>query len=219
MITFTKLAANIWRAFSTDGVPASGAHEPDPADLRQWGLELEAGMKTAPLYLTSVAGSATVVTATSSPLVTAYDAGQVYFLVPATTNTGATTLNVNSLGAKSVRTPDGDALAGGELIAGRVYPLVYDGTNLRMLTWPVLEGSATFNPASLADAAGETTTVTVTGAAVGDYVEVAFSNALQGITVTGWVSATNTVSVRFQNESGGTLDLASGTLRARVSRA
>jgi hypothetical protein len=31
------------------------------------------------------------------------------------------------------------------------------------------------------------------------------------------VSAANTVSVRFQNESGGVLDLASGTLRVRTS--
>lgn len=82
-----------------------------------------------------------------------------------------------------------------------------------------LTGSATFNPASLADAAGETTTVTVTGAVLGDYAEASFSLDLQGITVTAWVSAADTVSVRFQNETGGVLDLASGTLRARVRRA
>lgn len=79
-------------------------------------------------------------------------------------------------------------------------------------------GSATYNPPSLADAAGTTTTVTVTGAALGDRVDVTFSLDLQGITVTGWISAANTVSVRFQNESGGTLDLASGTLTATVRR-
>lgn len=83
----------------------------------------------------------------------------------------------------------------------------------------VLTGSATYNPPSLADGAGATTTVTVTGAALGDYVEgVAFSLDLQGITVTAYVSAADTVSVRFQNESGGLLDLASGTLYVRVRR-
>lgn len=79
-----------------------------------------------------------------------------------------------------------------------------------------LSGTTTFDPASLADGAGATTTVTVTGAALGDIAIASFSLDLQGITVTAWVSATNTVSVRFQNESGGTLDLASGTLRASV---
>ena len=83
-----------------------------------------------------------------------------------------------------------------------------------------LAGSATYDPGNLVDAAGVTTTVTVTGAALGDYVAgVSFSNDLQGITVTGWVSSTDTVSVRFQNETGGALDLASGTLRARVIKA
>lgn len=81
-----------------------------------------------------------------------------------------------------------------------------------------LSGSATYDPPSLADGAGATTTVTVTGAALGDFAEASFSLDLQGITVTAWVSAANTVSVRFQNESGGVLDLASGTLRARVRK-
>lgn len=81
-----------------------------------------------------------------------------------------------------------------------------------------LHGSATFDPTSLADGAGQTTTVTVTGAALGDYVQCSFSLDLQGITVTAWVSSANTVSVRLQNESGGVLDLASGTLRVQVTK-
>jgi hypothetical protein len=82
-----------------------------------------------------------------------------------------------------------------------------------------LTGSAVYDPPSLVDGAGATTTVTVTGAALGDYVEgVSFSLDVQGITLTGWVSAANTVSVRFQNETGGTLDLASGTVRAAVKQ-
>ena len=81
-----------------------------------------------------------------------------------------------------------------------------------------LEGSATFNPGNLADGAGESTTVTVTGAAIGDYAEVAFGVSTQGITVTASVTAADTVTVRFQNETGGALDLASSTLRARVHK-
>ena len=81
------------------------------------------------------------------------------------------------------------------------------------------EGSATYNPANLIDGAGVTTTVTVTGAVLGDAVtELSFSLDLQGITLTAWVSAADTVSVRFQNETGGPIDLASGTLRAAVVR-
>lgn len=80
-----------------------------------------------------------------------------------------------------------------------------------------LTGSATFNPADLADGTGETTTVTVTGAALGDYAVASFSLDLQGLIMTAWVSAADTVSVRFQHEVGGAnINLASGTLRARV---
>lgn len=80
-----------------------------------------------------------------------------------------------------------------------------------------LTGSATYDTASLNDAAGATTTVTVTGAVLGDFVVgVSFGVDLQGITVTAYVSAADTVSVRIQNESGGTLDLASTTIRALV---
>lgn len=92
------------------------------------------------------------------------------------------------------------------------------GALFRGVTSEWVEGSATYDPASLADGVGATTTVTVTGAALGDFVKASFSLDLQGITLTAWVSATNTVSVRFQNETGGVLDLASGTLKARVEK-
>jgi hypothetical protein len=79
-------------------------------------------------------------------------------------------------------------------------------------------GSATFDPANLADGAGETTTVTATGAALGDFASASFSLNTSGITITSWVSAADTVSVRLQNESGGSLDIGSGTLRVRCRR-
>src|SRR6185437_1082668 len=82
----------------------------------------------------------------------------------------------------------------------------------------VLNGSATYDPPSLADGAGTTTTVSVTGALLGDFALASFSLDLQGITVSAYVSSADTVAVRFQNESGGVLALSSGTLRARVWR-
>ncbi len=80
----------------------------------------------------------------------------------------------------------------------------------------VLEGTVVYDPATLADGAGVTTTVTVTGAVLGNMALVSFSLATSGITITAWVSAANTVSVRFQNETGGVLDIGSGTLKAWV---
>lgn len=91
--------------------------------------------------------------------------------------------------------------------------LALDGN---ILATGVFNGTATLNPSSLVDGAGETLTITVTGAALGDYAIVAAPYDLQGISVTAYVSAANTVSVRLQNESGSTVDLASGTWKAKV---
>ncbi len=98
-----------------------------------------------------------------------------------------------------------------------------ENQNLLSLTYDgrlkdILYGEAVFNPANLVDGAGVTTTVTVRGAALGDMVlGVSFGVDLQGITVTAYVSAANTVAVRFQNETTGALDLASATLRVIVA--
>ena len=78
----------------------------------------------------------------------------------------------------------------------------------------VKQGSAVYDPASLGDAAGATATVTVSGAALGDFAFCSISLDAQDITITPYVSAPNVVSVRFQNESTGTIDLASLTIRA-----
>lgn len=83
-----------------------------------------------------------------------------------------------------------------------------------------LRGSATWNPGDLADGAGETKDdFTVTGAAFGDVVDVAAPYSLQGITCTGYVHAADTVAVRLQNETGGAINLASGTWLVTVRKA
>lgn len=80
----------------------------------------------------------------------------------------------------------------------------------------VLNGSKTYDPPSLATGTQTTTTVTVTGAVLNDYARPSFSLDLQGITASAYVSAVDTVTIVLLNMTGGTLDLASGTLKARV---
>lgn len=74
----------------------------------------------------------------------------------------------------------------------------------------------TLDPGSLNDAAGSTHSQRVQGVALGDIVLVSAPYDLQDITVTAYVQAANLVEVRIQNESGNTVDLASGTWRALV---
>jgi riboflavin synthase alpha subunit len=83
-------------------------------------------------------------------------------------------------------------------------------------TWVV---KATLDAGSLVNGAGETDDVTVAGVALGDMVIGASLGVdLVGLTVTGYVSAANTVKFRIQNESEATVNLDSATLRIVIAR-
>jgi hypothetical protein len=80
----------------------------------------------------------------------------------------------------------------------------------------VAEYSTTYDPPLISAGATLTLAVTVTGAAAGNYVAPSFSNSLVGITLTAYVSAADTVTFAFFNGTASPIDLASGTIRARV---
>lgn len=81
-------------------------------------------------------GSANTYTLTLAPAITAYAAGQVFWSRIATANTGASTLNVNAVGAKAIRRRDNSALLANDLIAGQIAGFAYDATsdNFELLT-------------------------------------------------------------------------------------
>lgn len=107
------------------------------------------------------------------------------------------------------------------MVNGQIYTLVKVGSvwRLKSGTFGVLQASTTYDPPNLVDGAGVTTTIVVAGAAMGDFVIASFSNDLQGIIVTAYVYLSGNIAVRFQNETGGAIDLASGTLSVRVFKA
>lgn len=78
-------------------------------------------------------GAADAYVATPSPAVTSYVAGLRLAVKIANANTGASTLNVSGLGVKSIKTLNGLDPQAGDLIAGMVADLVYDGTNFQLL--------------------------------------------------------------------------------------
>lgn len=91
-----------------------------------------------------------------------------------------------------------------------------EGDARYLLQSNVLGGSATYDPPNLADGTAANTTVTVSGAALGDFALASFSLSLQGIAISAAVTAADTVTVVLSNQTGGALDISSGTLRARV---
>ena len=85
-------------------------------------------------YCAPASASGTAYTCAPSPALSSYAAGVTVALIPDVSATGgATTLNVNSLGAKSVKGSDGSTNPqSGDLTAGRLYFLTYDGTVFRI---------------------------------------------------------------------------------------
>lgn len=96
-------------------------------------LELGVSGTTVPneIYLSdSGAADAYAVTATPAPV--AYAAGMKIVFKATNANTGAATLNVNSLGAKSLKRYGTTALSAGDIAAGQLVTVIYDGTNFLM---------------------------------------------------------------------------------------
>jgi hypothetical protein len=102
----------------------------------------------------------------------------------------------------------------------------YDGTNFfmtnstptRCTVMKSLSASATLNFGSTAAQNSADLTITVTGAAEGEEVILGVPNAAVNAnsSYTAWVSATNTVTVRFNNYSSGSIDPASATFKVSV---
>jgi len=117
------------------------------------------------------------ITLAASRTMTAYAQGDMFTFKAGGTNSGATTLNVDSLGAKDVQF-NGAACTGGEIVSGLMYTVVYDGTQFQLLnasSYPAIDittlevtnikakdGTASI---TIADSTGEVTVASAVNAA------------------------------------------------------
>jgi len=109
-------------------------------------------------YLASVAGTNTI-TGSLSPAITAYAAGQTFRFIAAASNTGAVTININSLGAKSITKDGTTALSTGDILINGLYEITYDGTQFQLKN-----SSVTFSGGTVANATTFSSTVALNGA-------------------------------------------------------
>jgi hypothetical protein len=82
-------------------------------------------------YLTTVAGTDTI-TAVAAVGMTAYATGQKFTFIAAGANTGAATLNINSIGAKAITKNGTTALVAGDIASGAAVEVFYDGTRFQL---------------------------------------------------------------------------------------
>lgn len=101
--------------------------------------------KSSPTWGGTSGGTANAQTFSLTPTLTSgnFVAGATFRFKCGSTNTGATTININSLGAKTLLYK-GFACVGGELVAGVIAEIVYDGTSFHLLEH--CGGWATWSP-------------------------------------------------------------------------
>jgi hypothetical protein len=117
--------------------------------------------------------------------------------------------------------------SGTNLTTAEAGAMEFNGTNLffspsttRHTVNHGLTGSATLNFSSTLTLLSADLTITVTGAADGDVVSLGVPNAAvnANTSYSAWVSAANTVTVRFNNYSAGTVDPASALFKVFVTK-
>lgn len=105
---------------------AAGTAATDGANVQQL-------QNSAPLWGGTSGGTANAHTISLTPNLGAYAAGQRFSFISGAVNTATATLNIDSLGAKTIKTIQGDALQGYELTAGDMFEVIYDGTDFILL--------------------------------------------------------------------------------------
>lgn len=119
------------------------------------------------IWAGTATGTADVITITTSPITTAYAAGQRFQFIASGANTTNVTLNVNTLGAKAVTKDGATALTAGDIPSGGIIDVQYDGTRFQLI-----------NINDLSASGGTITgTITMSGAAINFAAEVSVASA------------------------------------------
>jgi hypothetical protein len=105
------------------------------AEKAVWNAKTDdSDIQNGSLIYAADAGSTDAYAITLSPVPSSYTDGMVIHFKANTINTGAATLNVNSLGAKAIKKNYNYDLADGDIKAGQRVSVIYDGTNFQMIS-------------------------------------------------------------------------------------
>jgi hypothetical protein len=123
-----------WQTPKTNwGQPGQTVPIADDFNRIEGNIDILGKYDRAPGYGTAIGTN--IKSITLSPAPSSYYEGLCFAFRNEVQNTGPVTINVNGLGAKSIKKPNGNDLAPGNLKAGSVYTVRYNGTNF------ILQGS------------------------------------------------------------------------------
>jgi hypothetical protein len=109
------------------------ANDTDPPTNPIWSIDPVVNSQLLTLYGGVDTGSANAYVLNFVAQFSAYTDGIIIYWIPSNTNTGASTINVNGLGAVNILNQDGTALKPGQLIANNVVGILYKGTGFILL--------------------------------------------------------------------------------------
>jgi hypothetical protein len=138
-VTLLMLLMLASAAFAQD---RSISYDPGGTNLRS--LAADATTEVSELYnrakiKCTATGTNTIACASPSAPATAYVDGMTVSFIAAGSSTGAVTLNLDSLGARSVTNAAGSAIGSGDLVSGTLYTLEYRTTGTQ---WRVVSSGA-----------------------------------------------------------------------------
>jgi hypothetical protein len=166
----------------------SGATDEELSLLRQ-DLAAHLADDTSHVPYAVATGTANAYATTINPAPTAYVDGMAVTIKINVQNTGASTVNINSLGAKPIKKSNGNDVASGNLKAGVPYTLRYNGTNF------ILQGEGASGNATASDLLSGKTASTDAG----DIVGAMINNS--AVTITPGTTA-KTIPAGYHNGSG-----------------
>ena len=148
------------------------------------------------IYLTGVAGTNTI-TASASPAITAYTAGQAFrFIGAGTTTATAVTLNINGLGAKNVTRPGWTTLVPGDIRLSTLVEVVYDGSGFQLMSNYSYAGVRTSLATGIDTTSGSTVNLVASGLATTPYSTLYIH--INGVSLSG----TDDVLLQIGDDSG-----------------
>jgi len=128
---------------------------------------LDQVQKNALTWAGTAGGTADAITVTTSPTFATLYPGQEIDFISSGANTGATTINPNSIGATAVKKYGTTALSAGDIPSGALVKVKFDGTNFQLINVAVSYGTMASQSASSVNITGGSITG-ITDLAVAD---------------------------------------------------
>lgn len=131
LVTFTPDAGSLTNSFSS---VFNSIISPTNTAIPGLNIPTDVITQKCPQIYAVDTGATNSAQITLTPVLSAYAAGQMINFKAAAPNTGAITLQVDVLGVQSIKNSAGSNLSSGDIVAGQIVTVVYNGTYFQLVS-------------------------------------------------------------------------------------